>query len=362
MTDWIDEPAGLVVEALTEVPLAQRNSWRDGPSAIENFREAHESITALRQVEVGGPPPVASGAKGRLRVVAWNVERLRHLGAIGDRIESCVPDVCLLSEIDKGMARTQNGHRVLELAERLGQGYAYGVEFVELDRGDVRERSAHASVDNAIGFHGNAILTRLVLRRPAIMRLEAEGKWFGWDRGEPRVGGRMAIAGQVRLDGTWVTVVAVHLESHSDPDHRAMQTERLLDLVDRYDPDAPVLIGGDFNTSTVARGERPDLGDPDRLVDVQPYEPLFGLMRSRGFDWESCNVPKAPTQRLWEPDPERRLGKIDWFFVRGLRALNPSVLPATYPDGATSSDHEGLFVEVGLIDPNVYQDVNGLGR
>lgn len=350
MSDWIHHPVGTPVSALTEVPLARRDALRDGPGDPAAFRAAHDTIPALREIELGGPPPQAPGATGTLRVVGWNVERLRHLDALAARIEAAAPDVCLLTEIDKGMARTGNGHLLADLSARLGQGHAYGVEFIELDRGDPAERAAAGDTPNMLGFHGNAVLSRLALHRPAVFRLEAEGTWFDGARAaQPRVGGRMAVAAQVLLDGRAVTVVGVHLESHSDPAHRAGQALRLMDLVDRYDPEAPVVIAGDFNTSTwdwprTARDG--DTADPMRRVRPESYEPLFAAFAARGYDWREANVPDAPTQRLWAPDPARSLGKIDWVFTRGLVARDPAVLPATYPDGATASDHEGLFVEL----------------
>ncbi len=145
-------------------------------------------------------------ASGSLKIASWNVERLRHLDAIGDTLAE-LARIAVLTEIDKGMARSGNGHRIADLAARFGHGYAYGVEFIELDRGDPQERAAHAHETNLHGFHGNGIVTGLVLSRPFLIRLETEGKWFGWDRAEPRVASRMAIGGQVELDGTKVTVL-----------------------------------------------------------------------------------------------------------------------------------------------------------
>jgi len=104
------------------------------------------------------------------------------------------------------------------------------------------------------------------LHRPALFRLETEGKWFGWGRDEPRGRGRLAIGAQLMLDGVAATLVAVHLESHSDPLHRAGQVAHLLDLPDLCDPAAPLLIGGDFTTWTMGRG--PDgFSDPDLRDD-----------------------------------------------------------------------------------------------
>ncbi len=351
MRDWTQQPCLTQVGALTEVPADRRAALRDGPADHAIWRAALDTIPALREVEVGGTAVQEAGATGTLRIVAWNVERLRFLHPVAQTLTGA--DVCLLTEIDKGMARTGNTHRTAELAELIGQNYAYGAEFIELDRGTTAERTAHADTENALGFHGNAVLSRFTLHRPALFRLEAEGKWFGWDRDEPRVGSRMAIGGQVQLDGVMVTLVAVHLESHSDPDHRAGQVAQLLDLLDEYDAHAPVLIGGDFNTSTMGRGpdgfSQPDLrDDPHRLVRVEPFEPLFALMAGRGFEWTACNVPDAPTQRFPDALMPRPLGKIDWIFTRGLTATKPAVLPALCADGTPSSDHEALFVEISL--------------
>lgn len=350
MTGWTRHPVTTTVTALTEVAATTRAGLRDGPDDTATFRAAHDSLPALRQIEVGAPLPVASGAVGSLRIVAWNVERLRHLQATADVLLRDGADVCLITEIDKGMARTGNGHRTAELSAAIGQPYAYGVEFLELDLGSVQERADHAGQANTLGFHGNAVLSRLALHRPVMFRLEAEGHWFGWNRGEPRVGGRMAIGGQVWLDGVAVTVVGLHLESHSDPAHRAGQMARLLDLISQYDPTAPVVIGGDVNTSTLSWAARQAGGTADaaRRCDVAPHEPLFTVMAAHGFDWTDCNVPLAPTQRFGAADADRSRGKIDWLFTRGLVASAPAVIAAVGPDGAILSDHDAVCVTVAL--------------
>ncbi|MBY4893517.1 hypothetical protein KUL25_12165 [Rhodobacteraceae bacterium N5(2021)] len=354
MTNWIHRPVLQTVQALTEVPAQTRARLRDGPDDMASFRAAHDAIPALAQIEVGSVSPAGPDGQGTMRIVAWNVERLRHLPQTADVLLREGADVCLMTEIDKGMARTGNTHRTAELAKAIGQTYAYGVEFVELDLGTEGERADHAEQANNIGFHGNAILSRLALRRPVLFRLEAEGKWFGWTRGEPRVGGRIAIGGQVMLDGVAVTVVGVHLESHSDPAHRAGQMVRLVELIGHYDPSAPVLIGGDVNTSTRSWAERtagvPE--DPQKRSDVVPHEPMFDTMAAAGFDWTTCNVPHMPTQRFLDPDDARATGrvpgKIDWLFSRGLVASEPKVVPAVGEDGTILSDHDAIAVTVRL--------------
>ena len=72
-------------------------------------------------------------------------------------------DVVLLTELDVGMARSGNRHTVRELARTMGAGYAFGVEYVELGLGDDREKAWHAGESNAVGLHGNAILSKAPL-------------------------------------------------------------------------------------------------------------------------------------------------------------------------------------------------------
>ncbi|KGM33734.1 endonuclease/exonuclease/phosphatase family protein, partial [Inquilinus limosus] len=168
----------------------------------------------------------------RLRVAAWNAERLKYHAPSAALLRATGADVVLLTEADIGMARSGNRHTVRDLAEALGMGWAYGVEFVELGLGDARECEWHADEDNRCGLHGNAILSRHKLLDPVVIPLDAGGTWFAGRSGnQRRLGGRMAMA--ARLDAPrplWL--VAAHLESHSDADDRARQGERLVAAID----------------------------------------------------------------------------------------------------------------------------------
>lgn len=347
---WMDE---MLVPKLTHVPLAERQAMREEPRDGATHLRLATAIPALGQIEVGGHAS-CDAAKETLKVVAWNVERLRHGDAIAATLAGQAPDVVLLSEVDEGMARSGNGHPLRDLTDRLGHAFAYGIEFVELDAGDEAERSVAGDIADAEGFHGNAVTSAMPLLRPFLVRLDAAGGWFLPERGQPRIGGRMAIGGQVQVGSRRVTVVSVHLENRTGPAGRLVQARYLLDAIERYDPDAPVLIGGDFNTLTATHEERHDdpdawaaliLADPDRLIDVEAYEPLFAVFAERGYDWKTANNLKLATQRRDAGDPTP-VGRIDWFFTRGLVATNPAVLPAVRPDGSPSSDHEALVVTV----------------
>ena len=265
-------------------------------------------------------------------------------------------DVVLLTEVDKGMARSGNCHPLSRLAGRLGHAFAYGVEFVELGIGNDSERMATGEAENTEGFHGNAVTSALPLSRPFLIRLDAVGGWFRPERGQPRIGGRMAIGGQVLLGERRVAVVSVHLENRTDPSGRADQTRHLLDAIDKYDAQAPVLIGGDFNTLTASHEERHDhpaawrariAAEPGRLIAVERHEPLFQMLAERGYSWRDANTLDRPTQQRVAGDPTP-IGRIDWFFTRGLAASAPATLPALLPDGSPSADHDALVVTVRL--------------
>ncbi|MGH6920091.1 MAG: endonuclease/exonuclease/phosphatase family protein, partial [Geminicoccaceae bacterium] len=196
------------------------------------------------------PPPAAKNLAGPARIAFWNAERGKDLDASTALLGALDAAAFLLCELDLGMARSGQAHTTRELALRLGTGYAFAVEFLELGLGDAREQAWHAGEVNQAGLHGAAILSAFALERPAVIRLETTGDWFDGRHGERRVGGRIAVAASLAIDRTAVTLVSVHFESHGDPAQRGAQMARLIEAIDAYAPGQPVLIGGDLNTST----------------------------------------------------------------------------------------------------------------
>ncbi len=335
------EPPDLLVTTTDRLPrptAAERRHW----AAVRNpsrHRRLLDRIPALRAIEARLPERPLPAPETAARILFWNVERLRHGAAIATRIAELAPAASLLAEVDVGMARTGNRHTVAELAATLGQGYAFGVEFLELGLGDAGERRAHEGEQNLAGLHGNAILSPHPLGRLAMLRLEEGGGWYDGGRGEPRIGARMALLAQIEIAGRPVTLVCTHFESHTDPGDRCRQMARLLDGIDIYDARAPVLIGGDFNTTGRAHGTAPPLRDPT------PFEPLFALAAARGYERRSCNREDEPTQRR-PPDDRRPAIRLDWFFARGLRCRDAVTVPALDAEGRPLSDHDGILVTV----------------
>jgi endonuclease/exonuclease/phosphatase family metal-dependent hydrolase len=352
VTDWIDRPVVDTVARLDEVPLVEREAILAGANDEATHRAHLDRLPGLRQIEAGGAAPRRGGIAGAARVACWNVERLRHLDAVEATLRAAAIDVALLSEVDRGMARSGNRDCVAELAGRFGHGYLYAVEYLELDLGDVDEKRTHAGEINLVGFHGAAITSDAALARPFLIRVEARGEWFDGTRHEPRVGGTIALGALVDVAGVPVVMVSVHLESYCPPATRRDDLRQLLTLIDRFAPAAPVILGGDFNTSTASHAERSDrtawrarlAAEPDRLIRPEPYEPLFELLAANGYDWRACNVADIPTTR--HTDPNRPRAKLDWFFTRGLVASAPEIIPALRPDGTPSSDHDCLVVTI----------------
>ena len=174
-------------------------------------------------------PGEPSELSGWVRVAAWNIQRGRRPGEVAARLASCDADITLLSEVDSGMARTQNVDVTDAIATEFRAGYTFGAEFVELGLGDPLEQSEAAGRDNEHGLHGNAVVSRTALEDPVVIRLPDVGLgWFAAGSPQPRVGGRMAVVATVTIDGIGVQFASTHLENRTDAGHRAEQMEALL--------------------------------------------------------------------------------------------------------------------------------------
>ena len=342
------------VDRLEPPSLAARQQVLDAPIAPASFAAAFERFTALHSVEIRAPrPPKRPGHPAR--IAFWNAERLKYFDSSVGLLGGLGADVLMLCEVDVGMARTGNRHTIAALADSLDAGYVFGAEFVELGLGDLREQQWHAGQTNSVGLHGGGFVARVALHRPALARLEISGRWFDGAFHERRVGGRIAMLAELEIEGGPVLLVGAHYESHTGPADRLLQTRAMLDAIDAHAPGRPVLIGGDFNTSTFELADKRDPGivaaalaaDPQRLAAPMVHEPMFPLLRARGYDWETCNVMGATTQRT-RPDgtPAPPFGKIDWLFARGLRCSDAAVIAAVDPAGVAVSDHEVLAVSI----------------
>lgn len=300
------------------------------------------SWDCLTSIEVAQPPAVE--LPPQVTVAAWNIERCKRIPESADLLRHSGVDILLATEMDWGMARSGQHHTTRDLAQALGFGYAFGVEFVELGTGDVYETALFAGVPNDHGLHGNAILSRYPFENARLLPLDDSGAWFAGspkNDGQFRIGGRMAMAVQIK----GVTFVGVHYESESDALGRAVQTRRLLDLIRAEYGDGPCVIGGDLNTAGFAQAFK---SGAETLQDPTNIEPSFAAFAEAGFDWTASNQPGITTRAAPGKSVRYPLQKLDWLFVRGCVASEPQIYPAICNRGAYLSDHELITTKVTL--------------
>jgi endonuclease/exonuclease/phosphatase family metal-dependent hydrolase len=195
-------------------------------------------------------PAQATPPRDGVVVMAYNVERgLRadeQIEALTNDPAMPAPDVILMSEADRGCERTACRNVARDWAKALSMNYVYGVEFVELPRlwgpagGRLRRRCEH----------GNAILSRYPLGNVRLIRHDVNRSWHScWQRlfrvGEPRLGGRMALAADVKLGERYLRLYSVHFESQGGQAYRPAQAVELAEA--GLGSPHGVLVGGDMN-------------------------------------------------------------------------------------------------------------------
>ena len=326
----------MITTLLPELPAvtdAQRARLLSAPRTNEAHREILAGVPAMNAVQLGGAAS-AELLPARFTVAAWNVERCLFPGATAAHLGRVAPDIVLLSEVDHGMARTGQRHTTDDVAAAMGMSYAFGVEFHELDLGGPTERSFCTDDFNALGWHGNAVLSRVPFERVAMVRLDDHGHWFAApdaDPDQPRLGGRMAILAVVPGARGPLCVVSTHLESNADAAHRHGQFARLLDAITEFAPDMPVLIGGDLNTGN----HLPPDYDWRR-------ETLFDMAEGRGYSWAFTAEGNTTRPSLITPHPDRVM-KLDWIAGLGLNAHETGVLTSCDSSGRPLSDHDCVW-------------------
>jgi hypothetical protein len=282
-----------------------------------------------------------------------------------------------------------------ELAKELRMNYIFAPSYLNLAKGCGIEHEVDG--ENSLGLAGNAILSRYPIRECAIIRLpNAHDKMKGREK---RVGSQTAPLASISLGDKSLTVVAAHLDMRSTPRHRRNQLQRVLESV--RSRKGPILIGGDWNTSTydahnatmaiigfwirvfMGTGNmiRNHYPDPGRLFERR----LFQMLESEGFDYKSCNemgigtshysvedIKQFKNLREWIPNwcfrfiecslrdhGGRCSFKLDWFAERGLHLLNegelssnrkgdsiaPKVVSNLTYENYPASDHDAIVVD-----------------
>jgi endonuclease/exonuclease/phosphatase family metal-dependent hydrolase len=326
---------------------------------------------------------------GTIHAAAWNIERGTQLDRIVNALKTDRDlrnaDVLLLTELDYGMARTGNRFIAREIAEALDLNYAFAPCYLALNKGSGVE--AHVEGENMQSLHGNALFSRHPMTRVHSLALpNGKDKMNGIEK---RIGSQRAVIADIQYPLGEFRAVTLHLDAHSSRAHRHAQMRLLLDHLDSLSPRLPVLIGGDWNTTThnaqralysiLGYFHRVALGVQNVVRNHYPHpyrkfeKRLFRELEQRGYDYRSFNVLGACTLHYdvadfavyrnmsdWIPQwcfwfirkalagiGGRCSLKLDWFAGKGLEASEPVVVSARN-GGEPVSDHDAIVVKVGF--------------
>jgi endonuclease/exonuclease/phosphatase family metal-dependent hydrolase len=338
--------------------------------------------------EGGAGKPLPRGA---VRATAWNIERGIRLDEIirvlGRHEVLGRSDVLLLTELDYGMARSGNRHVAREIAEGLSVAYAFAPCYVNLSKGSGLESGAEG--ENAGALHGNAVLSRWPVRGAWSVALpNGKDKMRGREK---RLGSQRAVVCEVEHPAGLFRAVSLHLDAHSSQRHRARQMKVVLDFLDGLKPRLPVVVGGDWNTSTynsrravysIAGFFRRVLMGVRTVIENHYLRPeswfergLFRELERRGYRYAGLNEPGAGTLHYdvkdlaantnmgeWVPrwcfwwiewalrgHGGRCSLKLDWFAGSGIEA-DPQAPPRVVGSlrgsaGEVLSDHDPIVLD-----------------
>lgn len=226
----------------------------------EEYRKQRAALDELfHKPRIYKAAQTAPRLRAFLRVVVWNIERGTQLEGIIEALNQHhvlrYADLLLLNELDDGMVRSGNRNVPEELSRALCAHAIYGVEYLEFTKGTGDEVNLPGS--NTAALHGNAILTRYPFSNPRLLRLPRCENNF--ESPERRIGGRLGIFVNIEAGNTRLLATTAHLDVVNTPRCRAAQLRAALEAIEarrRSEADAPakIVLGGDFNTHTFARG------------------------------------------------------------------------------------------------------------
>lgn len=325
-----------------------------------------------------------------IRAAAWNIERGLRLDSIvrvfREHPVLCDADVLLLTELDYGMARTEHRCVAREIAESLELNYVFAPCYINLNKGSGLE--VHTSGENTQALHGNALFSRYPLNNAHSLALpNGKDKMRGKEK---RLGQQTAVIADVELPSGHVRLVSLHLDAHSTQRHRHRQMKLVLDHLEGLQPRLPVLIGGDWNTSTynsrravysIAGFFRRVMMGVGHVIENHYLHPdrwferaLFAELEKRGYDYRNLNEAGVGTlpydvrdlavntnmgdwvprwcfwflNRALEPYGGRCSLKLDWFAGRGITPVRdspPRVVGNLDDEAGKLSDHDAIVLD-----------------
>ncbi len=242
--------------------------------------------------------------KESVSVAAWNIERGNRFAGIVNALKNHEDlrgkDLLLLTELDYGMARSENRFVARELAEELKMNYAFAPVYIALQKGSGIEE--FAAGENTKSLHGLGMFSKFPMKNAHAVALP-NGKDKMWGK-EKRLGYLRALIADIEHSSGTFRAVTVHLDAHSSRKHRHLQMKIVLDHLDNLSK-LPTIIGGDWNTTTfnAQTGNRAILGyfrrvamgvknvtknhypHPDRYFEKD----LFREIEKRGFNYKNLN-------------------------------------------------------------------------
>jgi endonuclease/exonuclease/phosphatase family metal-dependent hydrolase len=278
----------------------------------------------VREDFAGAPPP----ASQIVRATAWNVERGARLAGILDVLRAHPliggSDLLLLTELDYGMARSGNLFVAREIAGALDLNYAFAPCYIALNKGSGLE--SDTTGENTLALHGNALFSPHPLRRAHSLALpNGKDKMRGKEK---RLGAQRAVIADVAHPAGEFRAVSLHLDAHSTQRHRRLQMRLVLDHLDGLQPTLPVVIGGDWNTSTynsrralysiMGYCRRVLMGVRHVVENHYPYPErwfergLFRELERRGYNYRDLNELGRCTLHYDVADMATNVNMADW--------------------------------------------------
>jgi endonuclease/exonuclease/phosphatase family metal-dependent hydrolase len=239
--------------------------------------------------------------RGAIRVASYNIhagkdaEQRPNLERVAAVLDSLDADIVLLQEVDRGTERSGRVDQVAELERLTGMHGAFA-----------------KSLDFQGGDYGIAALSRWPVESTETVPLPTNPPA---DRGVKMYEPRVAIHVVVSTPAGSLHVVGTHLGAEKVSTFRDQEARVLLEHLREHVPsDAPLVIGGDFNST------------PDSDVHA-------GFAAAYQDSWQECGSGDGFT---FPADSAVR--RIDYLYFRGLQCTAARVADTQ------ASDHRPLVV------------------
>lgn len=354
-----------------------------------NERKIRQILNAVVREDFASPDS-SGDINDSITAAAWNIERGSFLDSIINTLKTHENlkdrDLYLMTELDHGMARSENRFVAQEIARELKLNYAFAPVYIALQKGSGVE--AEIEGENTNSIHGLAMFSRYAIRNAhAIALPNGKDKMIGIEK---RIGYLRALIADVEHPAGTFRAVTVHLDVHCSRKHRQHQIELIMKHLENL-PRLPTIVGGDLNTTTfnAQTATRAILGfwrrvlmGPRRVVKKHyPYPDryfergLFQEFIDHGYEYKQFNEEGVGTLHYdmenaayntnlgdWVPKwcfpfifwASRKVGgkfslRLDWFAGRNLE-LAPGAKPMTVGDlkdqeGTALSDHDAITLD-----------------